>query len=121
MRALIEIPLYSTVNLSQVTRIIDEVNQKELPNHPQIVGKPNILGPQNNSNGQFTFRIAIFTENGEQFKIYHTFIDFIKKLYSKKAFNYRLQSAILSPQNLNIILKILFLEKHQLFYSRKRV
>ncbi|HEQ1099034.1 TPA: mechanosensitive ion channel family protein [Streptococcus pyogenes] len=73
MRALIEIPLYSTVNLSQVTRIIDEVNQKELPNHPQIVGKPNILGPQNNSNGQFTFRIAIFTENGEQFKIYHTF------------------------------------------------
>ncbi|HHJ7490008.1 TPA: mechanosensitive ion channel family protein [Streptococcus pyogenes] len=73
MRALIEIPLYSTVNLSQVTRIIDEVNQKELPNHPQIVGKPNILGPQNNSNGQFTFRIAIFTENGEQFKIYHNF------------------------------------------------
>ncbi|MSU87844.1 mechanosensitive ion channel family protein [Streptococcus dysgalactiae] len=73
MRALIEIPLYSTVDLSQVTKIIEAVNERELPNYPQIVGKPNILGPQTNPNGQFTFRVTIFTDNGQQFMIYHTF------------------------------------------------
>ncbi len=84
MRALIEIPLYSTVDLSQVTRIIEQVNERELPNFPQIVGKPNILGPQTNSSGQFTFRVTIFTENGQQFLIYHTFYQFYQEALLKE-------------------------------------
>ncbi|EHI69056.1 mechanosensitive ion channel family protein [Streptococcus ictaluri] len=83
MRALIEIPLYSTTDLSQVTEIIEAVNEQELPNFPQIVGKPNILGPQTNPNGQFIFRITIFTENGQQFMIYHTFYAFYQKALIK--------------------------------------
>ncbi|CAM4213583.1 mechanosensitive ion channel protein [Streptococcus penaeicida] len=73
MRALIEIPLYSTTNLEQVTEIITAVNQKELANYPQIIDKPTILGPQVTPNGQFSFKVAIFTENGQQYTIYHTF------------------------------------------------
>ncbi|VTS12589.1 mechanosensitive ion channel family protein [Streptococcus pseudoporcinus] len=73
MRALIEIPLYSTTDLNQVTTIIEAVNQKELVNYPQIVDKPTILGPQITANGQFSFKVAIFTENGQQYLIYHTF------------------------------------------------
>lgn len=73
MRALIEIPLYSTTDLEKVNQIIDEVNKKELPNYPQIVDKPTILGPQITPNGQFSYKVAIFTENGQQYTIYHTF------------------------------------------------
>lgn len=73
MRALIEIPLYSDTDLQKVTNIIKSVNTKALPHYPQIVGQPNILGPQISPNGQFTFRITLFVENGEQYLIYHTF------------------------------------------------
>ncbi|KPJ21905.1 mechanosensitive ion channel family protein [Streptococcus phocae subsp. phocae] len=73
MRALIEIPLYSDTDLQKVTNVIKEVNTKALPHYPQIVGQPNILGPQISPNGQFTFRITLFVENGEQYLIYHTF------------------------------------------------
>lgn len=46
MRALIDIPLYSSTDLEHVTQIIKAVNKREVPNFPQIVGQPNILGPQ---------------------------------------------------------------------------
>lgn len=79
MRALIEIPLYSTTDLTKVTEIISEVNKRELQNYPEIIDKPNILGPQVTPNGQFSFRISMFTENGQQYMIYHTFY----KLYQE--------------------------------------
>ena len=74
MRALIDLPLSADVDLQKVTSIISTVNQKEVPNHPEIVGFPNILGPQTSpTTGQFFFRVAIFTENGKQTDTYHTF------------------------------------------------
>lgn len=83
MRALIEIPLYSTTNLEKVTEIIKTVNDNEVKNFPEIIDHPNILGPQVSPNGQFSFKIAIFTENGKQFLIYHTFY----KLYQEALLN----------------------------------
>ncbi|MCK1247174.1 mechanosensitive ion channel family protein [Streptococcus uberis] len=79
MRALIEIPLYSTTNLEKVSDIIESVNKREVSHFPEIIDKPNVLGPQIATNGQFSFRIAIFTENGQQYHIYHTFY----KLYQE--------------------------------------
>lgn len=79
MRALIEIPLYSTTNLEDVNQVITQVNELHVKDYPQIVDYPNILGPQVNANGQFTYRVAIFTENGQQFKIYSSFY----KLYQE--------------------------------------
>ncbi|KXT75984.1 mechanosensitive ion channel family protein [Streptococcus sp. DD12] len=74
MRALIDLPLSADVDLQKVTQIITEVNQVEVPNHPEIVGFPNILGPQTSATtGQFFFRVAIFTESGKQIDTYHTF------------------------------------------------
>ncbi|WP_159546196.1 mechanosensitive ion channel family protein [Streptococcus halichoeri] len=83
MRALIEIPLYATTDLNLVTKIIEDVNQKEVAKHPEIVGQPNIMGPQLNANGQFSFRITIYTKNGQQYLIYHTFY----RLYQEAILN----------------------------------
>lgn len=83
MRALIEIPLYSTTNLEKVTEIIKMVNSTEVKNFPEIIDQPNILGPQVSPNGQFLFKIAIFTENGKQYFIYHKFY----KLYQEALLN----------------------------------
>lgn len=79
MRALIEIPLYSTTNLEDVNQVVTQVNELHVKDYPQIVDYPNILGPQVNANGQFIYRVAIFTENGQQFQIYSTFY----KLYQE--------------------------------------
>ncbi|MGT2934171.1 mechanosensitive ion channel family protein [Streptococcus catagoni] len=79
MRALIEIPLFSSVDLEKVTTIISAVNEREIEHYPQIIDKPTILGPQITPNGLFSFRVTIFTENGQQFFIYHTFY----KLYQE--------------------------------------
>ncbi|MGT2888654.1 mechanosensitive ion channel family protein [Streptococcus didelphis] len=87
MRALIEIPLYSTSNLEQITKIIEEVNQKEAPKYSQIIDKPTILGPQVTPNGQFSFKIAIFTKSGEQYTIYHTFYQKYQEALLKEGIN----------------------------------
>ncbi|VEF32687.1 mechanosensitive ion channel family protein [Streptococcus urinalis] len=73
MRALIDIPLYTTANLEQITSIIEKINQTEISKFPEIVGEPSIIGPQTTTNGQFVFRVAIYTTNGEQFNVYHEF------------------------------------------------
>ncbi|MCQ9210050.1 mechanosensitive ion channel family protein [Granulicatella sp. s8] len=73
MRALIDIPLFSDTDLTRVSAIIEEVNEAAVVNYPDIVSGPNILGPQTNQNGQFVFRITIFTKNGQQYRIYNQF------------------------------------------------
>lgn len=73
IRARIEIPIYATTNLDRVTQIIKEVNAEEIPNTPEMVGVPSILGPRNSTNGQFVFRVDIFVQNGQEEKIYSKF------------------------------------------------
>ncbi|MFC3932082.1 mechanosensitive ion channel family protein [Streptococcus dentapri] len=73
MRAQIDIPIYATTNLDRITQIIKEVNDREIPNCPEVTGLPNILGPRNAINGQFVFRVNIFVQSGEQQNIYSKF------------------------------------------------
>ncbi|MBM7643257.1 mechanosensitive ion channel family protein [Streptococcus loxodontisalivarius] len=73
MRAQIDIPILAHTNLEQMTSIIKEVNENEVPNHPEIVGLPNILGPRTTSAGQLIFRVDIFVQNGKQSAIYSEF------------------------------------------------
>ena len=74
MQALIDLPLNADVDLQKVTDIIQAVNQEQVSQYSEIVGMPDILGPQTSpKTGQFFFRVAIFTENGKQTSIYHTF------------------------------------------------
>ncbi|MGT2753732.1 mechanosensitive ion channel family protein [Streptococcus ovis] len=72
MRAQIDIPLYPTVNLEKVSQVIEEVNLREIPKHEQIKGCT-VLGAQTSPNGQFSYRVNLIVENGQQYAIYHTF------------------------------------------------
>lgn len=74
MRALIEIPLFSDADLTVVYDTVDQVNAKNAPQYPEIVKGPTIIGPQTLPNGQFVFRISIFTKNGKQHMIYNQFL-----------------------------------------------
>ncbi|HGA2356712.1 TPA: mechanosensitive ion channel family protein [Streptococcus agalactiae] len=79
MRAQIDIPLFVHTNLDQVSDIVTKINEEYVSKHPAIVGEPTVFGPTTNANGQFVYRINIFTQNGAQFDIYAEFY----KLYQK--------------------------------------
>ncbi|HGA0676997.1 TPA: mechanosensitive ion channel family protein [Streptococcus agalactiae] len=79
MRAQIDIPLFVHTNLDQISDIVTKINEEYVSKHPAIVGKPTVFGPTTNANGQFVYRINIFTQNGAQFDIYAEFY----KLYQK--------------------------------------
>lgn len=79
MRAQIDIPLFVHTNLDQISDIVTKINEEYVSKHPAIVGEPTVLGPTTNANGQFVYRINIFTQNGAQFDIYAEFY----KLYQK--------------------------------------
>lgn len=79
MRAQIDIPLFVHTNLDQISDIVIKINEEYVSKHPAIVGEPTVFGPTTNANGQFVYRINIFTQNGAQFDIYAEFY----KLYQK--------------------------------------
>ncbi|HGC6404848.1 TPA: mechanosensitive ion channel family protein [Streptococcus agalactiae] len=79
MRAQIDIPLFVHTNLDQISDIVTKINEEYVSKHPAIVGEPTVFGPTSNANGQFVYRINIFTQNGAQFDIYAEFY----KLYQK--------------------------------------
>ena len=82
MRAQIDIPVYPSTDINKVTSIIQEVNQENIENYPQICGAPNIIGLSTTPSGQLVFRIEIFTQNGQQTHIYADFL----KLYQEAIF-----------------------------------
>ncbi|HEO0875365.1 TPA: mechanosensitive ion channel family protein [Streptococcus agalactiae] len=79
MRAQIDIPLFVHTNLDQISDIVTKINEEYVSKPPAIVGEPTVFGPTTNANGQFVYRINIFTQNGAQFDIYAEFY----KLYQK--------------------------------------
>ncbi|HFZ9603007.1 TPA: mechanosensitive ion channel family protein [Streptococcus agalactiae] len=79
MRAQIDIPLFVHTNLDQISDIVTKINEEYVSKYPAIVGEPTVFGPTTNANGQFVYRINIFTQNGAQFDIYAEFY----KLYQK--------------------------------------
>ena len=77
MRAQIDIPVYTSTDISKVTSIIQQVNKDNIENYPEIIGSPNIIGLTSKPSGQLVFRVDIFTKNGQQVHIYAEFL----KLY----------------------------------------
>ncbi|MGT2925319.1 mechanosensitive ion channel family protein [Streptococcus caviae] len=74
MRAQIDIPIYADTSLETVTAVINQVNEENVPNYPEIVGVPSILGATPSAaTGQMVFRVDIFVQNGRQNHIYYTF------------------------------------------------
>ncbi len=73
MRAQIDIRLLPDVDIAKVNTIIDQVNQRLVPLHPEITQEPNNLGLIDIGNGHLAIRIIIFTLNGSQFTIQNIF------------------------------------------------
>lgn len=73
MRAQIDIPIYAHTDLDKMMMVIKTVNKDHLEDFPEIVGSPNVLGPQTLKTGQLVFRIDIFVQNGNQSKVYSQF------------------------------------------------
>lgn len=78
MRAQVDIPLKFNTDLEQVSRVIEEVNRREVGNFDQITGVT-VLGPQNTTNGQFVYRVNLFVAHGQQSSIYHQFLGFYQE------------------------------------------
>ena len=72
MRARIDIPLSPRADLEKVAKIIEAVNEKHLSDYPAIKGCV-VLGAQASPSGQFSYRVHLTVENGQQNYIYHTF------------------------------------------------
>ena len=84
MRAQIDIPVYPSTDINKVTSIIQEVNQENIENYPQICGAPNIIGLSTTPSGQLVFRIDIFTKNGQQTHIYADFLKLYQEALTKE-------------------------------------
>lgn len=73
MRVLVDLPLSATVDLDKVYQVIAQVNEGESGKHPELLEEPKILGPQLDSTGRFSFRVALVAQAGSQSTIYHLF------------------------------------------------
>ena len=84
MRALIELPLKSTVDLKAVYETIEAVNNRYSKNDEALVSPPNIVGPQTKANGQFVFTITMMTKNGLQHATYQRYLTLYQEALLKK-------------------------------------
>ncbi|KXT74671.1 Potassium efflux system KefA protein / Small-conductance mechanosensitive channel [Streptococcus sp. DD10] len=76
MKVLVDLPLYGNTDLDKVYQIIEEVNQSQMKNYPDVIETPTILGPKLDTNGQFYFRVSLTVKAGKETTIYHTFYRF---------------------------------------------
>lgn len=72
MRARIDIPLSPKADLEKVAKIIEVVNQEHVSSYP-VIKTCSVLGAQAAPTGQFSYRIQMTVENGQQYAIYHLF------------------------------------------------
>lgn len=73
MRVLIDIRLMPDVDIDKVTTIINGVNERLVPQYPEITEEPSYSGLIDVSEGQPGIRITMYTLNGEQFDIKYKF------------------------------------------------
>ncbi|MGT2847069.1 mechanosensitive ion channel family protein [Streptococcus massiliensis] len=79
MQVIIDLPLQADTDLGKVTKILEAVNQAELRNYPAILGAIDLLGPQVDTRGVFSYRIRMKVQNGSQSAVYHEFYSLYHK------------------------------------------
>ena len=84
MRALIELPLNSNVDLKSVYSIIEEINNQYTRTDEALTAPPKIVGPQTKTNGQFVFTIALMTKNGLQQATYQRYLTLYQEALLKQ-------------------------------------
>ena len=73
MRAQIDIRMKPDVDMNKVNTVIEQVNSRLVPLHPEITKEPTSLGLMDTGEGFLAVRIIIFTLHGNQFAIQNTF------------------------------------------------
>ena len=74
MRALVDIQLFPDTDFDKVSAIIQTVNDQLVPQHPEIVKGPNVMGILDKGNGMIAYRVIFYTLNGEQYLIQNLFL-----------------------------------------------
>ncbi len=74
MRALVDIQLFPDTDFDKVSAIIKTVNDRLVPQHPEIVKGPNVVGILDKGNGMIAYRVIFYTLNGEQYLIQNLFL-----------------------------------------------
>lgn len=73
MQVMIKIRLYPDADIQKVSEIISEVNNRLVPQFPEITEEPSYTGLIDIGEGETGIRITMYTLNGEQFDIQHRF------------------------------------------------
>lgn len=74
MRALIDLTLYPDSDFAKVSQVVDAVNERLVPEHPEIVQGPNVVGVTNKGNGLVSYQVIFYTLNGEQHAVHNLFL-----------------------------------------------
>lgn len=84
MRALITIRLYPDTDIEEVRKIIDAVNEKYIPEFPEITIPPADIFFTSNLKNELTVRITMFTEAGKQYHVTNKFYElYVKELTAR--------------------------------------
>lgn len=74
MQSLVSLPMKADADLKKVTKVIEEVNEKLVPQVPSIKDGPEILGLSETENHALVFQVRMFVENGQQLKVQRKFL-----------------------------------------------
>lgn len=81
MRALINVRLYPDTDIEKVRQIIQDANEKYIPQFPAITIPPADILFSSNEKNQLTLRIVMFTEPGAQYHVMNKFYElYVKEL-----------------------------------------
>ncbi|WP_188205338.1 mechanosensitive ion channel family protein [Desemzia incerta] len=73
MQVMIKIHLYPDADIQKVSKVISEVNERLVPQFPEITEEPSYTGMIDIGEGQTGIQITMYTLNGQQFDIQHRF------------------------------------------------
>lgn len=74
MQALVSLPMRADADLNAVRAVIDQVNDRLVPQVKAIRQGPEILGLTPNGNGTFSYQVKFLTANGEQLTVQRQFL-----------------------------------------------
>lgn len=83
MRALIDVRLYPDTDVTHVRNIIEEVNEKHVPDFSEITVPPSDILFVSNDKNQLTMRVIMYTKPGGQYEVMNSFYEMYIRELSK--------------------------------------
>ncbi|EHO48587.1 mechanosensitive ion channel family protein [Lentilactobacillus kisonensis] len=80
MTAMVQVGILPETPIDKVIKLINEVNDDQVNQYPDIIGRPKVIGTVNLPDGKLVVQVNITTKNGAQYQISH---DFLAKYLSK--------------------------------------